>query len=472
MSNTRYFDGFHLFLGRAKKTASRALFERIEEIRRLGPGQLCSLFCADVEPEKIGGAVGSRNRVFTPAVTFWLMIGQAFRGGSLREAVREAQASFAELTHSEVDVEGATGSYSDARKRLLQSELDDVNKRVCARLPQSGQLLDGRRIMVVDGTGVQMHDTAANQDTYPQPATQKPGCGFPVAQLLVLMNLESGTVPFASLSPSTADESGVFLAELMSHLCRGDVLLADLGFCSYLEFAQLAQRGVDALTPLHTARQWPANVTGDEALVTWKRPPLSAMPDHVSDEEWTELPESITVRYVRRRIARKGFRTKTIMFVTTLLDSSAEEIIETYARRWEIELSIDDIKTTMDMSFVSAKTPAMVAKVITTHLIAYNLIRTLIHRAAAQAGVDPRRISFKGTLDAILQFATSIKRGTKKAAAQIKEKLIETITGDLIPLRPGRVEPRVRKRRPKPFPLMTKPRHQLRNKIINIQVIT
>jgi len=306
----------------------------MEEIREIGPSQLSSLFGADVEPEKITGAPGTRKRVYSPVMTFWLMLGQAFRGSSLRDAVREAQASFADLPQ---DVKGDTGSYSDARKRLPQAELDGINARVCAGLPEGGQLLGGRRIMVVDGTGVQMHDTKENQDWYPQPNTQKPGCGFPAAQLLVLMNLENATIPHVCITPAYVDESGVLLTEVMPQLRQGDVLLADRGFCSFLEFALLAECGVDSITRLHSARQWPASAKGDEALVQWKRPPLSACPEHVSEEQWTQLPESITVRYVRRRIVREGFRPQTVMVVTTILEGAAEEILEVYARRWEIE---------------------------------------------------------------------------------------------------------------------------------------
>jgi len=196
---------------------------------------------------------------------------------------------------------------------------------------------------------------------------------------------------------------------------------------------------------------------------------LSACPDHVSEEEWARLPENILVRYVRRRIVRNGFRPRAVMVATTLLDASAEQILEVYARRWEIELSIDDIKTTMGLDFVRAKTPAMAEKVITTHIIAYNLVRSLMHRAAEQAGVLPRSISFKGTLDAIQRFAAAVRRGTRKAVTRLKDKLLEVIAQDLLPIRPARVEPRVRKRRPKPFPLMTKSRHQLRNEIANAQ---
>jgi len=323
--------------------------------------------------------------------------------------------------------------------------------------------------MVVDGTGVQMHDTKENQDWYPQPNTQKPGCGFPAAQLLVLMNLENATIPHVCITPAYVDESGVLLTEVMPQLRQGDVLLADRGFCSFLEFALLAECGVDSITRLHRARQWPASAKGDEALVQWKRPPLSACPEHVSEEQWTQLPESITVRYVRRRIVREGFRPQTVMVVTTILEGAAEEILEVYARRWEIELSIDDIKTTMKMDFIGAKTPEMVAKVITTHVIAYNLIRKLMHHAAAQTGVLPRRISFKGATDAIQRFAAAAKKKTRKGAIKIKDKLVEVIAADLLPLRPARVEPRVRKRRPKPFPLMTTPRQQLKGEIIDAQ---
>ncbi len=261
-----------------------------------------------VEPEKIQGALGARKRLYTPASTFWLMLGQVIRGGSLRSAARELQAFFAAMGSDFSGTKGSSGSYSDARKRLEESELNKVNERVCAKMPCAGELLGGRRIMVVDGTGVQLEDTLPNQDWFPQPPGQAPGCGFPVVQRLGLMNLESGAMEHYCHSPMNAHEGRLLECALASKLRQGDVLVADRGFSSFLQFAQLGQRGVDVVMRLNCGRAWPEQIKGDEGFVAWKRPALSRCPEDVSEEEWEQLPESMTVRYVRRTLQRKGFR--------------------------------------------------------------------------------------------------------------------------------------------------------------------
>ena len=440
--------------------------EAIEQIRGGAPGQLCSLFAEVVEPEKIGSKAGARKRLYSAPVTFWLMLGQVFNGGSLRSAVREVQASFAGTGVELPNGKGASGSYSDARKRLQDSELDQVNRRVCGKMPGSSDLLGGRRIMVVDGTGIQLEDTHINQAWFPQPSEQKEGCGFPVVQLLGLMNLENGALEHFCHSPMSAHEGRLFECELASKLRCGDVLLADRCFCSFLQFAELFRRGVDPLMRLHHSRLWPKTLKDDEGVVEWKRPPLSQCPEDVTEAEWERLPPSIAVRYVRRVLRRKGFRDQVIMVATTLMKEPTDEILLAYVRRWEIELTFDDIKTSMGMDFIRAKSPEMALKMIRVHLIAYNLVRLQMFRAAMIYGGSPRRLSFKGALDAIRAFAAEMHRCSKKMLRRLGDKLLEVIGNDRLPDRPFRVEPRVRKRRPKPFPLMTRPRDTLRAEIL------
>ena len=178
--------------------------------------------------------------------------------------------------------------------------------------------------MVVDGTSVQLEDTAANQEEYPQPAGQEPGCGFPVMQIVALFNLDSAALEHFTFSPHTADEGNMFDVELMEHLQAGDVLLGDRLYGSYLHFAALPARGVDVLTRLHGSRGWPKGMRGDDGTVQWRRPAPSARPPHVTQEEWEALPATITVRYVRYGIDIAGFRTRHIMVATTLLEAPAK----------------------------------------------------------------------------------------------------------------------------------------------------
>lgn len=470
MKNT-YFKGFHHLFGRAKKPAARTLKERMDEIQARAPGQLHTLFAAAVEPEKIAVRQACRDRLYPDDVTFWGMLGQAFRGGSLRDAVREIQARIC-TTDPDRDPGECTGSYSDARQRLPQGRVDEVLRRVCAKLTPSESFLGGRRIMVVDGTSIQLEDTLENQAEYPQPTTQKPGCGFPLMQIVALLNLTSTAMERLSFSPHHADEGGMFDSELAEHLQQGDVLLADRLFGSYQRIATLFARGVDVLTRLHQARSWPKGVRGDDVVVQWRRPPLCQMPDHISDAQWAALPETLQVRYVRYRIHTPGFRSRLIMLATTLLDTPVEELVEVYRRRWDIELSFDDIKTTMGMDFIRAKSPAMAVKVATIHAIAYNLVRWLQQRALrATAGqskvIGQAQLSFKGTLDAALRFAAEMAQSARKLWHLLCNKLFLTIVRDLQPVRPPRFDPRVKKRRPKPYDLMIKPRAVLKKIILN-----
>ena len=404
-------------------------------------------------------------------MTFWGMLGQVFRGGSLRAAVREIQASVC-AADGERDLSNSTGSYSDARQRLPQHSVDAVHRRVCEKMMSAGGFAGGRRVMVVDGTSVQLEDTAANQEEYPQPAGQEPGCGFPVMQIVALFNLDSAALEHFSFSPHTADEGSMFDVELMEHLQAGDVLLGDRLYGSYLHFAALPARGVDVLTQLHGSRGWPKGMRGDDGTVQWRRPAPSARPPHVTQEEREALPATITVRYVRYGIDIAGFRTRHIMVATTLLEAPAKELAQLYLRRWDIELCFDDIKTTMAMDFIRAESPAMAVKMLTLYAIAYNLVRLLMQQAVRTTGsptarVSSMRLSFKGALDATLRFAAEMAQVPRKRWRSLREKLFRTIATDSLRRRGQRFEPRVVKRRPKPFPLMTRPRAVLKQQILS-----
>ena len=435
---------------------------RIQEIRDGCPGQLVKLYGDVIEPEKIRAAEGSRERIYTAPVTVSLMVDEALSGGGLRGGVLQVQAARA----GGKPVGSSTGSYSKARGRLALEELEAVNARVCSRLDDAESLLGGRRILVVDGTGISLDDTAANQEAFPQPTNQAPGCGHPVMQVVALMRLSSGAFEHACISPLSASESGLFYCELIEHLRPGDVLVADRGFSSFVHYAELARRGVDALMRLHGSRPWPKSIRADEGRIIWTRPRLSDCPEHVTEAEWAALPQSITVRYLRRRVQRPGFRDQVLMVATTLLDEPAEAVLGVYLRRWDIELRLADLKTTLAMEHLRAKTPAMARKLLIAHLIAYHLIRLLMRRAQAASQVCLTSLSFKGALDALLRFLPRFAQSGVRRRAGILDSLYHAIASDPIPSRPGRIEPRVLKKRPKGFPLMTRPRAQLRQDIL------
>lgn len=465
MPITRFLPGFSLLFGRAPKSASKLIGQHMKAIRDSAPGQCAVLFNNRIEPEKIQGPVGSKDQVYTASTTFFGMLGQAFGGGSLRKAVDEARARRCELGLSLPST--ATGAYSIARKRLPQEALDAVHQRVLEKLPTPERWLAGRRTLAVDGTSVQLDDTAANQEEFPQPSGPKQGCGFPVMQVVALRDMRTGAVLKAARSPQDTHEAGLFYVELMKVIQQGDILLGDRHYCTFVNAVTLLAKGADMLMRLHGSRRWPKEIKGDDVVVDWLRPRTSDRPEHMEAEEWEGLSQSIPMRYVRVRVRRHGFRAFEIMLATTLLDVPVRKLAEMYMARWEIEQSFDDLKTAMGMAALAVKTPAMAWKMLTVHLIAHNLIRALMLEASRLPGAPELvRLSFQGAWDAAKVFAPKLAQSPPARYRRLHQALIDGIARDAVPHRPFRIEPRVLKKRQKPFSLMTRPRQQLRNKIL------
>jgi hypothetical protein len=311
---------------------------------------------------------------------------------------------------------------------------------------------------------VRLPDTAQNQKQYPQPKTQKPGCGFPVARLLVLFCLSCGALVAYELGALEVAERELW-RRIWETLQAGDVLLGDRGFCSLGEFWWLRRRGVDCVARLNARRSSgmiPMHRLGkNDWLVVWekmKRPPL-----WMSAEQWARVPPWLLVRQVTVSVAVQGFRTQQLTVATTLLDPKqwpAAKLAQLYRRRWQVELFIRDIKTTLGMEALSCKSPALARKELLLHLIAYNLIRALIWEAAARAGVAAGRLSFKGALDTLRQWTPLLVMCGKSERKELLNRFLAALGAHIVPDRPGRAEPRAIKTRPKNYPLLTKPRHE------------
>ena len=246
--------------------------QQMEAIRNALPGQLGVVFADQVEPEKIFGEEGSRDRIYTAAVTFWAMLGQVLRGGALRDGVAEVRASH---RGSDSTLPSAkTGSYSDARARLPLEAITQVHERVLAKMIAPSTLLEGRRILAVDATSVQLADTSANQASFPQPSNQAQGCGFPVMQVVALFDLDTSAMVKLAHSPLRVDEAGLFQVELMNRLKENDILLGDRYYGTYYHIAKLQAQSADGLFRLHGSRHWPKGTKGDDVIVQWSRPPF------------------------------------------------------------------------------------------------------------------------------------------------------------------------------------------------------
>jgi hypothetical protein len=320
---------------------------------------------------------------------------------------------------------------------------------------------------VVDCSTTQLPDTHKNQKRYPQPSSQKPGCGFPLIKFLALFSLSSGAILRVALGHWKNHDLRL-LHGLWAALEKGDILLGDRAYGEYLTLATLPARGIDVVARLHGARRVDFRKASrrlghHDGLFQWRK---GWQPSEIlSLRAWRRVPETITVRILRfEAVIRR--RKKAVTLVTTLLDADAypaQELIALYARRWHLELALRHLKTTMGMELLRCQTPDMAQKELLAYLVAYNLIRCLMAEAVASASVAMERLSFRGTLDAVRQFTPLMQRQrTNKSRQQILRALIRTLIRDPVPFRPCRQEPRAVKRRPKAYQLLNKPRHQFK----------
>lgn len=333
----------------------------------------------------------------------------------------------------------------------------------------------GHRTFLVDGSAFSMPDTPELQEQFGQPAAQAPGCGFPVAKILALFHAGTGVLLKVMVAPLRSHEmasvSGIHPA-----LGPGDVLVGDRGFCSFAHLAILTRDGVQAVFRMHQRQivdftpnrphalpgakrgakglprsRWLRGLGVLDQAVEWFKP--EGRPEWMTAEQYAALPEALTVRELRYEVGRPGFRTRTVTLVTTLLDTEVyplDALAELYAARWRVELNLRHLKITMKLDVLKCKTVDGVLKELTVYAIVYNLVRVVMVEAARRQGVDPERVSF---VDA-LRWLAQARRG---------DELPELVVN---PERTGRYEPRVRKRRPKQYPLMTQPRSVLRKGLL------
>ena len=471
-NSTPFFAGFHRVLfGRKQPSAQRQLQTRIAALRA---GSLCQLasVCEPWTPanllEPTTDGTNSRKRSYPISVTFWAFLAQVMSPGSpCREVVRKVQAWHA--TRGLPIPSTSTGAYCQARSRLPLQSLRNIQAHTATELQRkvrSDQLWLGRHVKVIDGTGVSMPDTPQNQAVWPQQANQTKGCGFPVAKLVGCFCLSSGALLDLAEGNKHIHESRLFRRQY-DLFNQGDVALTDRGFCSYSSIAELLAKGVDTVMRIHKARHIDfrkgKQLGHKDRLVTWTKP--ASRPKGFTKRQWKVIPESLALRILHIQVDVPGFRTESIVVVTTLIDPISyplEDLAKLYLRRWSVELFFRDIKITLGMDVLRCLTPEMVRKELALHVIAYNLVRGLMQHAAALYEVDITRLSFKGSVDSLRQWADTFNGTHSKPTEQRRlfNHLLQIIAEDVVPHRPRRSEPRVRKRRPKNYRLMTRPRHQ------------
>jgi hypothetical protein len=326
-----------------------------------------------------------------------------------------------------------------------------------------------RNIKVCDGSTVLMSDTPKNQAEYPQHANQALGCGLPIAKIVVMFSLATGAALEVLIAPFRTGE--VTLArQLYPKLVPGDVVLADRAFGSYVDLVLVQRYSADAVFRKHQSRKSDFRRgkklgIGDH-IVTWSKP--KRCPPGMSHDEFAKLPAQVQVREVHLLIQQKGFRSKEIIVVTTLVDAKVytkAKLAQLYQWLWQVEVDLRHLKTTLGMELLRGKTPEMVRKEIYVHLMAYNLLRTVMWQAGKQAGVCPMRISLQGTRQHLSHFCCQFYKAGAKKRAKLYDALLTVVTDKLLPERPYRYEPRLKKQRPKPYGWMQQPRDVLKRKL-------
>jgi hypothetical protein len=443
----------------------------VAEARRRG-----DLYFAGLLPEeRILEAFGRarwlwQGWIYSPAVTLWVFLAQCLSADhSCRDAV--AQLIAWRLARRLKPCSADTGAYCTARERIPEEACwqlaRETGRAVDEQAPSEWRWLS-RRVLDVDGSTITMPDTPENQAEYPQVPGQRRGCGFPIARIVVVFSLAVGTVLDAAIGKYQGKQTGEnsLFRTLHSLLREGDVVLADRYFSGWFDLAMIRGRGAQVVIRKHQLRvtdfRTGERLGTDDHLICWQKP---ARPKWMSKATYTELPDSLTLREVRVRVTQAGFRTRELLVVTTLLDPekySAEEIAKLYRRRWQAELNLRSLKVVLQMDHLRCLTPHRVRNEFYMHLTAYNLIRHVMAVAAANAGREPWTVSFKATLQTMHRLLPLLAShiGTDNWCLALLNAIADHTVGD----RPDRVEPRVKKRRPKPYRKMTKPRHEYKNR--------
>ena len=411
----------------------------------------------------------SRQRDWPFRLVFWTFCWQvAQAGASCREAIRQAQALCHSVGHKVPP--DTTSPYCQARGSLSTERLEEIHNALVQEADKAlveKDLWCGHRVLVVDGTTVTAEDTLKNQKKFPQQSVQKAGCGFPILRVLGLMSLATGMIVAWGVGPWRSHELGL-LQTLWDVFNAGDVLLGDRGFCSWGLLAQCGRRHLHAVFRVKGKMRRDfrrgQHLSKNERLVKWLKPKQRAKT--VSKREWNRLPEELTLRLVRCHLEVAGFRTRQVTLVTTLLDRvkyPASALSQLYLRRWGMELTLRNLKTTLQMEHLSCKTPENLEREIRMHFLLHNLVRRLMLEAARQHRVRLDRISFAGSLSASRRFSEALLQvRSLKRRNRLKAELLRVIAVDQVPERPGRREPRAVKRRPKPYPLLMRHRSKFR----------
>ena len=404
-----------------------------------------------------------RERLYPPTETLAMFLAQVMNAdSSCQRAVNDM--AIKRMLNGLPRVTTDTGVYCKARQRLplhMLSHLTQYTGQWVAQHASPAWSWQGRKMKLVDGTTITMPDTPANQAQYPQQVTQQPGLGFPIARVVGVICLATGTLLNAAIGAYQGkgkSEHSLF-RRLLDSFEAEDILIADRYYCSYFMIAALMAKGVDVVFQQHATRR--TDFRCGEQLGTrdhrvyWHKP--KKKPDWMSSHDYEQCPDQIQLREVK---------VKDKIIVSTLRSPkviSKKQLSELYQQRWHIELDLRHIKSTLGMERLSCKTPLMNEKQMWVYFLAYNLIRLIMAQSALQADKLPRQISFKHALQiwTLWNASTAFSMNNEQHLLTVTALIAEQTVGH----RSGRVEPRAVKRRPKLFPLLMKPRSQAQEEI-------
>ncbi|TAL08920.1 MAG: IS4 family transposase [Nitrospirae bacterium] len=419
----------------------------------------------------------AEDDIFSTPIVLWAFLAQVLRGGkgaACASAVADI-ATYMQQTGGRVP-SGDTGDYCRARSKLNLSALRELVVEAAQQLQEgadSSWRWHGLDAQLIDGFTFTLPDTPENQEEFPQQKNQSPGVGLPIARACAVLSLATAAIHDLNIGPYQGKETGesALLRGILDGLQPGDVAVFDRYFCSFMMLAMLRLGGVHFCARLHQRRpgdfRQGKRLGYDDRLVTWTRP---KRPPWMSEEWYEQIPETMTLREVRFQVTVPGRRTETLIVVTSLIDPAAypkEDIAELYGFRWNAELDIRDIKQTLGLDHVRCKTPDMVRRELWVTLLAYNLIRKLIATAAAVHAKQPRQLGFTLACQTILSSWMLLATGACRDACQLWRLALERIAANEVANRPGRIEPRVIKRRRHRYPLMRVSRQKLRQAVLD-----
>ncbi len=330
--------------------------------------------------------------VYTPALTLWGWLAQVMHAEKARSCVA-AVARIAALCVAlgRKPPSPDTGTYCRARAKVPETVIRrlvyTVGDGLESRVPADWLWLN-RHVKMGDGTTALTPDTEPNQAVWPQQRGQKPGLGFPILRMLALISLATAALCGLAIGPYKGKETGetALLRELLDRFQPGDVFLGDCAYSSYFMLALLLSRGVDVVTRQHQSRQTDFR-RGDrlgeaDHVVLWERP---KRPEWMDEETYATIPETLTVRELKVHVDVKGFRVRELIVVTTLTDAERyprEEVAKLFRLRWQVELDLRNIKTSLRLDDLRGKTPETIRREIWMHWLAYNLTRKVMAQAA------------------------------------------------------------------------------------------